>query len=156
MTEGLRRRVARAYDPPWWFFDGLLVVIAVAGVSAALWFHPGDDPRWVYWPSGEQMGGRCAFLEATGYPCPQCGMTRSWVHAVRGHLLTSFLHSPAGFGLFFWMVVAGALAAYRLVKRDPFAIAMPWKITVYWSFFWMIGLYLVAWFARLGGVNPLP
>lgn len=152
----LPKRAARAYNPPWWAFDAFVVALAVAGLAGAVALRPGADPHFVYWPSGAVAGDTCAFLATTGLPCPQCGMTRSWVHAARGHLVTSFLMSPGGFGLFFWMLVAGALAAFRLVRRDPFAVVMPWKVTVGWTFFWMLGLYVAPYVARLLGVNPLP
>ncbi len=149
-------RLARAWDPPWWAYDGLLVVLGALALAASWALAPGDDPRWVYWPDGSRFGDTCAFLESTGWPCPQCGMTRSWVHAARGHLLRSFLSSPGGFGLFFWLEVAAGLAAYRLARRDPFAVSLPWRVPVAWALFWMVGLYLAPWVLRMCGVNPLP
>jgi hypothetical protein len=151
------QRLARAWDPPWWTFDAFLVALALGSLVASFALTPGDDPRWVYYAwNGERFGDTCAFLAATGLPCPQCGMTRAWVHGARGHLVTSFLSSPGGFGLFFWLQVAAALAAWRLFKRDPFAVSMPWRVTVGWTAFWMFGLYLGPWILRLFGINPLP
>ena len=152
----LPSRAARAWDPPWWTWDALIVTLGVLAIGASLALSPGDDPRWVHLPDGRRFGDTCAFLKATGLPCPQCGMTRSWVHAVRGRWVASFLYSPGGFGLFAWLEVAAGLAAVRLLRRDPFAVVLPWRVPVFFALFWMVGLYLVPWLLRLAGVNPLP
>jgi hypothetical protein len=141
---------------PWWAYDAGIAVVAVVAVVAALALHPGDDPRWVYLPNGDQFGDTCGFLAKTGLPCPQCGMTRAFVHGVRGHFVRAFLASPGGFALFAWIEVAGAIGAYRLLRRDPFAVVLPWKVPVYWAMTWMTLFYLLPWLLRLGGVNPLP
>ena len=57
----------------------------------------------------------CGFLEATGLPCPSCGMTTSFAWFVRGNLLASVYVQPMGAmlaalcGLGVW---AGAFAAF--------------------------------------------
>lgn len=38
----------------------------------------------------------CGFLEATGHPCPSCGMTTAFAHAAHGDLASSFVTQPAG------------------------------------------------------------
>lgn len=147
----------RPLGPPWWAYDAGAVVVALAAIAASLALHPGADPRWVYLPSGERFGDTCAFLAATGLPCPQCGMTRAFVHGVRGHFVTAFLSSPGGFALFGWILVAGALSAVRLVRRDPFAVVLPWRVPVYWAIAWITLFYLLPWILRVtAGVNPLP
>lgn len=37
----------------------------------------------------------CAFLQATGFYCPGCGMTRAAKSLLEGHLWRSFLYHPA-------------------------------------------------------------
>ncbi|MBM4114113.1 MAG: DUF2752 domain-containing protein, partial [Phycisphaerae bacterium] len=38
----------------------------------------------------------CTWTIAFGIPCPSCGMTTSFAHAVRGDLLSSFVAQPMG------------------------------------------------------------
>ncbi len=137
------------------FYNGFLVVLGIAALVASLLLHPEGD-RWVYLPNGAKFGDTCAFVAVTGFPCPQCGMTRSFVHAARLHLVQAFTYSPGGLGLFLWIEVGAIIGAIRLIKDDPFAATLPWRLTVGWVLFWMIGLYTVPWFLRLYGINPLP
>ena len=49
-------------------------------------------------------------------PCPSCGMTTSWAHASKGHVITSFLTQPFGFVLFctaLGCAIAGPIFAFR-------------------------------------------
>jgi hypothetical protein len=141
---------------PWWVYNGGLVLLALVSLGLSLLLSPGEDPRWVYLPDGTRFGDTCAFLAATGVPCPQCGMTRSWVHAVRGNVVEAFLYSPGGLGLFLWTQVGGVFGAIRLARRNPDALELPWQVIVGWTVFWMVGLYLVPYGLRLAGIDPLP
>ncbi|MEQ1506777.1 MAG: DUF2752 domain-containing protein [Myxococcota bacterium] len=141
---------------PWRVYNGILVGVAIAVLAASWALHPGPDARWVYLPTGAQFGDTCAFLAFTGQPCPQCGMTRSFVWAARGHLVEAFWYSPGGLGLFLWSQVAGVLGAIRLIRRDGDAFPVPLPLSVGWAFGWTILLYAVPYGLRLGGWNPLP
>lgn len=149
-------RVA-AKRPPWWLYNGALLSLGVVALVASLVLSPGADPHWTYLPSGEKLGDTCAFLAASGIPCPQCGMTRSFVWAARGHLLEAFRYSPGGLGLFVWIQAGALVGLVRLVRRDPDALSPPWQLTVGWSLGWIVLLYALPWFLRAFlGVNPLP
>jgi len=142
---------------PWWVYNGGLVALGLGAFAAALFFRPGEDPRFVYWPGGAQLGDTCAFLAQTGMPCPQCGMTRSWVFAARGQLLAAFTYNPGGLGLFVWLQVGALIGAVRLVTRRPQVLSPPWQLTVGWALCWMVLLYLLPWALRAAtGVAPLP
>ncbi len=147
-------RLAQARTP-WWVWPATMLAAGLVALSASWLLHPGPD-EFVYFPNGERFGDTCAFITILGVPCPQCGMTRSWVHAARLQLRTSFLYSPGGLGLFLWIQVAAVLGAVRLIKRDPNALVPPWQLNVGWAVFWLAGLYAGPWILRLLGVNPLP
>jgi len=76
-----------------------------------------------------QMGfPPCAFMMATGLPCPTCGMTTSFSHFVRGNWLASFYVQPMGFvlailtGTVFWAGIYIALTGrpiHRLLRQLP-------------------------------------
>lgn len=136
-------------------YNGFLVALGIGALAASLALYP-DGDRWVYLPNGAKFGDTCAFVVMTGMPCPQCGMTRAFVHAARLHLVEAFTYSPGGLGLFLWIQVGAVIGAIRLIKDDPLAATLPWRFTVGWALFWMVGLYAVPWFLRLYGVNPLP
>ncbi|HHO53714.1 MAG TPA: DUF2752 domain-containing protein [Deltaproteobacteria bacterium] len=150
----LAARLARIH-PPWWVWPAGLLLAGIFALSASLLLHPGPD-EFVYFPNGQRFGDTCAFIVVTGSPCPQCGMTRSWVYAARGQLWTSFLYNPAGLALFGWIMVGALIGAVRLIRRDPEALRPPWQLNVAWAVFWLIGLYAGPWILRLLGINPLP
>lgn len=146
----------RSLRPPWWLYDSVLIALALLVIGASLALVPGEDLEFVYFRNGMRFGDTCLFLAQTGYPCPQCGMTRSFVYAVRGDLVASFLYSPGGLGLFLWSQFAGVLGLARLAKRDPRSLQLPWQVIAGWSILWTIGLYLAPYVLRLYGINPLP
>ena len=75
-----------------------LTVFAIAG-----WVTPSPTGIGTH----RQLGyPACLSPLLTGYPCPTCGMTTSFAHAVRGQFLRAFHAQPAGFALFLLMVAA--------------------------------------------------
>ena len=47
----------------------------------------------------------CSFRNFTGYPCPGCGMTRSWVHMIHGRTLEALTINPFGSLLFVFLIL---------------------------------------------------
>jgi hypothetical protein len=128
--------------------------MAVGAFTAARVFAPGEAESVLL--LGEPVLGTCTFLETTGLPCPSCGMTRSWVWAARGDLLRAMQYNLAGFLLFAWILLGGALGVARFATRDP----VRWRVPPQWSITWMVGWMLIpwlgGWIVRLIGFNPLP
>jgi hypothetical protein len=142
------------WQAPWWLWNGFMVVLGVSATAAALILQP-QTGEWVYF-MGHQVGDTCAAITLTGYPCPQCGMTRSFVYGARFRVVEAFLFNPAGYTLFVWLQVGAIIGAIRLAARNPRAVRVPWWLPVYWTGFWFVALYLIPYIARLFGVNPLP
>lgn len=64
----------------------------------------------------ERVFGICGFKQRHSLPCPGCGITRSAMHFVQGHLVKSFYLQPAG-GV---MCVVLACAGFMCVSRAIF------------------------------------
>ncbi len=62
---------------------------------------------------------RCTFLRITGYPCPFCGNTRSFLEAAKGEIREAFLHAPLGVLVYAatWGVLGWCL--YRSLRPAP-------------------------------------
>lgn len=139
---------------PWWVWPAFLVALAAATLGLSWLFAPAPGESVVV--LGQPWGAQCAFLEATGVPCPQCGMTRAWVHAARGRLVTAFLYNPAGAALWAWLLAAGAVGAARLATRRPRVLSPPMSWLTALVIAWIV-LYAGGWFLRaFFAVNPLP
>ncbi len=95
-----------------WFAAAL--ALACGGVLAvALWLRPDDRG----WGTHEQLGlPSCAAVRLFGFPCPTCGMTTGFAHAVRGQWVRAFTAQP--FALLLAVVTAalGLLAAQSAVR----------------------------------------
>jgi hypothetical protein len=141
---------------PWWLWPSALVALAGICVGAALTLYPSDgDPTMVY-VLGQTFGGECGMKTALGVPCPQCGMTRSWVYLVRGRVFEAFTFNAAGALLLLWIVVAGLIGAIRLVTGRERVLSPPWIALFAWAMFWIVVPYVGLWIARIIGWNPLP
>ena len=83
----------------------LIVAAAIAGMlGLALWMQPSAEGVGTH----RQLGlPRCGWIVAADMPCPTCGMTTAWSHAVRGDLPAAFMAQP--FGLLTALGAIGAL-----------------------------------------------
>ena len=139
---------------PWWLWPAALVTLAILTLTTCLLFEPkADEFCYVF---GHKFGDNCKFNKITGFACPQCGMTRSWVWAARLQFYKAFLYNPAGVGLYLWIQVAGIIGALRLMAKNPRSYLIAQPVFAGWIVFWFLGLYLLPWLARLSGINPLP
>jgi len=149
--------LGRIYELPFRhrLLQPLLMALLGAGAAlAAAVVQPGTD-EWTY-VLGHRLGGPCGFHEVTGLPCPSCGMTRSWVWLVRGHLEKAFTYNAAGALLLLGILFTGLLGVVRLATRDPDKFRIPFKVTSTVVIAWMVGPYLALWIARMFGLYPLP
>jgi hypothetical protein len=102
-----------------------LAMIAAGSVLIALLVT-----AWRLTPSPKGMGThrqlglpRCTFVELFDTRCPSCGMTTSWSHMMRGHVLSSFRANAGGALLALvalccgpWLVVSGLRGRWTLVQ----------------------------------------
>jgi hypothetical protein len=154
LPAAVHRGLAWMNRPPEWAWSAGMLGLGAVSVGASLVFYPGDD-EWTYL-FGHRFGAGCSFKEATGLPCPSCGMTRSWVHLARGHVLQSFTYNAAGTLLLAWLGFAALLGAVRFVARDHQKFKLHYNLVAGFALFWMLGPYLGLWIARIYGFNPLP
>jgi len=135
---------------------GAILLVALAAVVwlAALVVGPGQGTEQTVIFGTHDFGGFCEWRRDHGYGCLNCGMTRSWVHGARGHVLTAFAYSAPGAAMFFGITVGGLLSAVRLVARRRL-IRVPWPVTMglvaAWVLIWL-GLFAL----RSQGILPVP
>ncbi|MCC7292860.1 MAG: DUF2752 domain-containing protein [Phycisphaerales bacterium] len=93
-----------------------LIAAGVAGagvfvLTLAAWLTP--DPSGM--GTHRQLGlPPCNMVILTGHPCPSCGMTTAFAHAVRGRFLSALRTQPAGFLLALATMIASAAALSTL------------------------------------------
>lgn len=119
-----------------------LGVVAVFAVALCL-----KPNVWGY-GTHQQLGlPECPFLTLTGLRCPQCGMTTSFAHTVRGQVVQAWQANPFGpllalilaVVVFPWSVAA-ALTGRSFLTRQP-GMVMIWVLTGY--LLCAIGIWLV-------------
>lgn len=69
----------------------------------------------------------CLFYNATGVPCPGCGMTRSYIHLFKGHIAEAFRFHPL----------------FPLVIFLPFLLTTDKKRYLYSTIFILISVWLI-------------
>ena len=90
----------------------------------------------------------CTLVQWYGLRCPSCGMTTSWAHMMRGHVLASFRANSGGALLALasvavapWLLVSGALGRW--------VVAPPHEWTALAVGLGIIAVTLVDWAVRL-------
>lgn len=98
----------------------------------------------------------CPFYLITGYPCPGCGMGRSFCALSRGDLVQAFRAHMLGplFYLFLLGVLFQHIVEYLRARRCRWPASLRrWSRPL--SVFAMVAT-LLAWLVRLAGFWPLP
>lgn len=148
-VEAVLDRAGLALMSPW-AAVAVQIVAAVAAIGAALLLEPDGDGLVFL---GAPLTGVCGFRAANGIPCPTCGATRAWVHAVRGHLGAAVRYNAPCTLLFGVIVAGGVLGLVRIGRRDPRWARMPLPIVGIAAVGWAILLY-GAWYGRVHGLLP--
>ena len=134
--------IALSFERPLWW-SMALACTAVLVVAAAL------EPDLRGYGTHAQLGlPPCGFLLLTGAPCPGCGLTTAFAHAIRGNWLLAADANPFGVLLFVLScacVPLGMIAGWRRWPVDDaierFALGR-WALAV-------AGCGVVLWVVRL-------
>jgi hypothetical protein len=91
----------------------------------------------------------CTFLEATGLPCPSCGMTTSFALLVRGDVVNSLRANSAGtlLALFCLGFIPWAVAS---VARRRLLFIRSLERAMLWCVLGLMTLMLVRWLLLIG------
>ena len=93
-------------------------VVASGWLAASLWMTPAGDVLAA--PSGETLPTLCWIRAATGYECPTCGLSRSFVAFFHGDLVHAFRFHPVGPVLAIGTVmVLVAVFGLAIAEREP-------------------------------------
>ncbi len=142
----------RAVFLTWWLWPATLVAGGVTALSASLLAYPVAGDVHVL---GTDLMGPCEFRSETGYPCASCGMTRSWVHVVRGHVWVALRYNVAGVVMWGAMVWGGILGTMRLLRREQTFLRLPFWVTIPAFGVWVLGIYGGSYVLRIAGYYPL-
>jgi hypothetical protein len=123
---------------------GLVMAAPCLGIlGVAAWLTPSPTGLETHRALG--LPG-CGFFQATGVPCPSCGMTTAFAHAAHGHLWQAWVAQPAGCVLAvltamlaitgLWSLASGmdgAGLAGRLIGRKPVLGALALLLLAAWG-----------------------
>jgi len=127
----------RACAPRWRWSQRVIAVAAgsvlVALLVTAAWLRPSSAGLGTH----QQLGlPPCTVLDWFGIRCPSCGMTTSWAHMVRGHLLAALranaggaLLAVAAAGVGPWLVGSGVCGRW-LIGRPAEGIVLTVGLTI--------------------------
>ncbi len=115
-----------------WLTGGLGGVALVALVAATLFpFHA--------------LPSMCAFKLGTGHPCMACGMTRSWIHVMHGHVFAAVLQNPLGTLLALTAIVSVVYLSLRQFLRLPAVRLRTSSREAWWVRGTLIGIVVFNW-----------
>lgn len=101
----------------------------------------------------EQLGlPPCMFLKLTGIPCPSCGLTTSFAHAVRLHFYESFITQPFGLVACIVAFLLVPAVGWLMLRRVPVSQVFRRRaanVTLYAA----LVLYLASWVYKIAVMN---
>lgn len=118
-----------------WVWLGILTAILVA----SLVWHPQDDGGFVI----------CLLRRATGFPCPGCGLTRSFCALGKGDVARAFHFHALGpvlyaMAILAWLRGVAAVAGMKTAVARFDRLVLKSRIVPV-----VLGLMLVAWIVKL-------
>jgi len=124
----------------------------VLGSAAVLFIGAMLEPDARGYGTHAQLGlPPCGFLSWTGCPCPGCGLTTAFAHAVRGEWLSAAAANPLGLALFVVVCASIPFGVVAVLRNwtfdsvfDRIAIGR-WALAV-------AGCALAVWVARIATV----
>jgi hypothetical protein len=105
-----------------WFGDAALLAICVVVVGLALLMTPSSAEISLF---GWDVPILCTFRRLTGWPCPGCGLTRSFVFLAHGQLADAFRMNVFGPFAFVWVLAQIPWRALRIRRSVLHARATP-------------------------------
>ena len=96
----------------------------------------------------------CPFHLLTGYPCPVCGITRSFVYFAHGKFSDSFAYHPLGPLLFVALLIYTLTTGFnlRIFTASQTLIHRVEKSTL----LVLAAIMILVWVFRISGVIPVP
>jgi hypothetical protein len=101
------------------------------------------------------LGIPCTFHAVTGQPCPGCGLTRSVMSLLRGHVGESFLYHPFGPPLLAAAILALVIATLPRLLRERTVQKIATLESRLGGMSIMLLLFFLLWGLRLMQVVPL-
>lgn len=127
---------------------GLLALAALA-VAAIFGEARRLEPNPKGYGTHEQMGlPPCAFLKATGIPCPSCGLTTSFAWIARGRFRQAGRANPAGLAIAPLFLVAAVWCGWAAIRGRPLGsdgVEIPLMCGAVFG----VGVSLLTWTIRL-------
>jgi len=122
-------------------YAAIIAVAVCVILLAALWVTPSQRGVGTH----HQLGlPTCGWIVAADIPCPTCGMTTSFAHAVRGHFLQSLFAQPMGLVLAIGTLLTGVIAIFTAVTGR--SLALIWMPFCARKYIILLGIFaLLAW-----------
>jgi hypothetical protein len=138
-----------ANDSSFTRYDQSAYMAVIAAASAVVAVAYRLQPAAQGFGTHRQLGlPPCPFHSLTGLPCPGCGLTTSFAHAAKLHLVEAFIAQPFGLLAFFLTLLSIPCAAYLIRRRLPWQMLFEirlFKMCMYATF----GAFLLGWVYKL-------
>lgn len=101
------------------------------------------------WSPGETRFFPCYFRELTGYPCPSCGLTRSFHAMAHLEFRQAVKFHPVGVILYAALLISLFITLMEIFLKRAIRIAMPAWVKIaaiggvftFWTFWWIIKIF---------------
>ncbi len=139
--------VMQSIKPSWKDRTVYFALLSGSAVTLAIARHL--TPATQGFGTHRQLGlPACTFLQWTGVPCPNCGMTTCFAHAAHLDFGSAFVTQPFGLVLFLLAIALLPASTWLLYRQVPVAKVVASNFVRKAAFIWL-GLWLLGWIYKL-------
>jgi hypothetical protein len=99
-------------------YDIMVLIVLILMMTATFTFSVKSNTSYVPLMGGIQIPNSCFILTTTGYPCPTCGMTRSFIAIGHGELSRALKYNFGGIFAYILCLMEIAYLSLKITSRN--------------------------------------
>jgi hypothetical protein len=127
-------------------YDVMILVVLLIIIAATFTFNVKSNTSYIPFLKGFQIPKSCFILTVTGYPCPTCGMTRSFISIGHGEFAKALRYNFGGIFAYVLCLMEIGYLGLKIASKGTSKWLIPMGKAVKLQFIITSVVVLVSWF----------